>query len=120
MGDASCDVTTHSFKDSILGQSRSFYFVFMSDSFLVWIGNSAHPNFSQLSVALLHSLSNKAVASNLFGNWGDQTSTSLASKLSQRTKKQVFVSYNLGSDDLNLSSLVERRIVQEITTHPAF
>uniref|UniRef100_A0AAZ3PTJ1 Uncharacterized protein n=1 Tax=Oncorhynchus tshawytscha TaxID=74940 RepID=A0AAZ3PTJ1_ONCTS len=47
----------------------------------------------------------------------ETTQNSLAQKLTTRTKKRVFVSYNLPMTDSNLSLLVENRIKKEMEVH---
>ena len=48
----------------------------------------------------------------------DIQSTSLSEKLAKKTKKQVFLSYNINFDDPNFHQKVQDRIFEEIALSP--
>ncbi|KAA0708166.1 Proteasome assembly chaperone 4 [Triplophysa tibetana] len=58
------------------------------------------------------------LSSLVMGDTSDTTASSLAQRLSKKTKKQVFVSYNLPMADSNLTLLVENTIKKEMELHP--
>uniref|UniRef100_H9GGU0 Proteasome assembly chaperone 4 n=1 Tax=Anolis carolinensis TaxID=28377 RepID=H9GGU0_ANOCA len=58
------------------------------------------------------------VSTLLFGDASDNTSSSLAQKLASKTKKQIFVSYNIQNTDSGFILLVENRIKEEMAAFP--
>lgn len=110
---------SYSFNEKLAGVQVHYHVLRLTDSFLVWIGSSAQ--LSHLAVAVKNnSKGNTAVGTTLIGDvLESSTSESLAVKLAKRSGKQVFVSYNLPSSDPMLYSLVEKRLVDEINSHPA-
>uniref|UniRef100_A0A8C3Q522 Proteasome assembly chaperone 4 n=1 Tax=Geospiza parvula TaxID=87175 RepID=A0A8C3Q522_GEOPR len=58
------------------------------------------------------------VAASLLGDPSDTASSCLAQRLASKTKKQIFVSYNLQNTDSNFTLLIENRIKEEMTAFP--
>ncbi|XP_075439839.1 proteasome assembly chaperone 4-like [Ascaphus truei] len=58
------------------------------------------------------------LSTSIIGDPSDTTSSSFAQRLAMKTKKQVFVSYNITSKDLKLLLLIEGRVKEEMETFP--
>ncbi|XP_063779138.1 proteasome assembly chaperone 4 isoform X2 [Pseudophryne corroboree] len=54
----------------------------------------------------------------ILGDKSDTTSSSFAQRLAMKTKKQVFVSVNIPSNDSQLMLLIEKRIKEEMESFP--
>ncbi|GFY72230.1 proteasome assembly chaperone 4 [Trichonephila inaurata madagascariensis] len=107
---------THTFTDTLLDCHVIFHIIKMKDSLFLWIGDQG--NFDSLAVAMKTPYSTSPVASSIMGYSADDYSCSLASQLSERTKMQVFASYNLSRNDSNFLSIVAKRLTQEIIDNP--
>ncbi|XP_015131501.2 proteasome assembly chaperone 4 isoform X1 [Gallus gallus] len=58
------------------------------------------------------------VSTSLLGDPSDTASACLAQRLAKKTKKQVFVSYNLPNTDSSFTLLIENRIKEEMMAFP--
>ncbi|XP_051952471.1 proteasome assembly chaperone 4-like [Xyrauchen texanus] len=109
-------ITVHDFCEKILEQQVHFHVMKMSGGFFLWIGSN--PVLSNLAVSINSKYGSTPLSTLVLGDTSDTTPTSLAQRLTKKTKKQVFVSYNLPLSDSNLLLLVENRIKQEMELHP--
>ncbi|XP_014796256.1 PREDICTED: proteasome assembly chaperone 4 [Calidris pugnax] len=66
----------------------------------------------------LNSKDSIPVAASLLGDPSDTASACLAQRLASKTKKQIFVSYNLQNTDSNFTLLIENRIKEEMMAFP--
>merc|ERR1712131_39946 len=107
-GDA---ITVHNFSEKILEQTVHFHVMKLNGGFFLWVGSS--PVLSNLAVSMSSKYDSMPLSTLVLGDPSDTTPNSLAQRLAKRTKKQVFVSYNLPTTDTNLSLLVENRIKKE-------
>ncbi|XP_078544166.1 proteasome assembly chaperone 4 [Lissotriton helveticus] len=109
-------ISLHDFSEK-LGELRvHFHVMRLSGGFFLWVGSSG--SFSSLAVAMCSRYDSIPVATCILGDSSDTTSSSFAQRLAKKTKKLVFVSYNLPNTDGNLALLVENRIKQEMETFP--
>ncbi|CDQ82593.1 unnamed protein product [Oncorhynchus mykiss] len=82
--------------------------------FLLWFGSN--PVLSNLVVSMESTFDSMPLSTLVLEDPSETTQNSLAQKLTKRTKKRVFVSYNLPMTNSNLSLLVENRI-KEMEVH---
>ncbi|KAK9956992.1 hypothetical protein ABG768_014690 [Culter alburnus] len=109
-------ITVHDFSEKILEQQVHFHVMKLSGGFFLWIGSS--PVLSNLAVSISSKYDSVPLSTLVLGDTSDTTPSSLAQRLTKKTKKQVFVSYNLPMTDSNLTLLVEDRIKKEMELHP--
>ncbi|KAG7331684.1 hypothetical protein KOW79_005653 [Hemibagrus wyckioides] len=109
-------ISVHDFSEKLLEQVVHFHVMKLSGGFLLWVGTS--PVLSNLAVSMDSRFDSMPLSTLVLGDSSDTTPTSLAQRLTKKTKKQVFVSYNLPVTDSNLSMLVENRIKKEMELHP--
>ncbi|ROL45227.1 Proteasome assembly chaperone 4 [Anabarilius grahami] len=109
-------ITVHDFSEKILEQQVNFHVMKLSGGFFLWIGSS--PVLSNLAVSIGSKYDSVPLSTLVLGDTSDTTPSSLAQRLTKKTKKQVFVSYNLPMTDSNLALLVEDRIKKEMQLHP--
>ncbi|NXS31344.1 PSMG4 protein, partial [Pomatostomus ruficeps] len=105
----------------------------LRDSLFLWVG--AAPALASLAVAMCSPRDSIPVAASLLGDPSDTASSCLAQRLGRcgragvrgsrlppgtrgKTKKQIFVSYNLQNTDSNFTLLIENRIKEEMTAFP--
>ncbi|XP_051511626.1 proteasome assembly chaperone 4 isoform X2 [Myxocyprinus asiaticus] len=109
-------ITVHDFCEKILEQQVHFHVMKLSGGFFLWIGSN--PVLSNLAVSIDSKYDSVPLCTLVLGDTSDTTPNTLAQRLTKKTKKQVFVSYNLPVTDSNLLLLVENRIKQEMELHP--
>ncbi|MBN3309175.1 PSMG4 protein, partial [Amia calva] len=109
-------ISIHNFSEKILEQNVHFHVMKMKDGFFLWIGANAH--LSNLAVAMCSKYDSVPLSTLVLGDASDTTPNSLAQRLTKKTKKQVFVSYNLPTTEANLTLLVENRIKKEMELFP--
>ncbi|XP_061446912.1 proteasome assembly chaperone 4 isoform X2 [Rhineura floridana] len=109
-------ISLHNFCGRLSEQLVQFHAMRLRDSLFLWIGES--PELSNLAVAMCTPRDSIPASTLLFGNASDSTSNSLAQRLASKTKKQIFVSYNIQNTDNSFILLVENRIKEEMTAFP--
>ncbi|XP_030064423.1 proteasome assembly chaperone 4 [Microcaecilia unicolor] len=109
-------ISLHNFSEKISEQQVHFHVMGMADCLLLWIG--ATPTLSNLAVAMCNRFDQIPVSTSLLGDMSDTTSSAFAQRLAKKTKKQVFVSYNLPHADGNFILLIENRIKKEMESFP--
>jgi hypothetical protein len=103
----------HNFATEVAETLVYFQVLKMEKSLFIWIGSGTDPAFSDLGMALNSSYDRLPLTTRLMGPNTDITSLNLASRLSKKFERAVFVSYNLPSDRLILQA-VEKRLQEEI------
>ncbi|XP_026856676.1 proteasome assembly chaperone 4 [Electrophorus electricus] len=109
-------ITVYDFSEKILEQVVHFHVMKLNGGFFLWIGTSAV--LSNLAVSMCSKFDSMPLSTSVLGDSSETTPNSLAQRLTKKTKKQVFVSYNLPMTDSNLTLLVENRIKKEMELHP--
>ncbi|CAM4686547.1 unnamed protein product [Leuciscus chuanchicus] len=109
-------ITVHDFSEKILEQLVHFHVMKLSGGFFLWIGSG--PVLSNLAVSIGSKYDSTPLSTLVLGDTSDTTPSALAQRLTKKTKKQVFVSYNLPMTNSNLALLVEDRIKKEMELHP--
>ncbi|XP_026532422.1 proteasome assembly chaperone 4 [Notechis scutatus] len=109
-------ISLHNFHGRLAEQLVHFHAMRLQDSLFLWVGDG--PQLSNLAVAMCTPRDSIPASTLLFGNASDNTSNSLAQRLASKTKKQIFVSYNIQNTDSGFILLVENRIKEEMATFP--
>ncbi|XP_036377791.1 proteasome assembly chaperone 4 [Megalops cyprinoides] len=109
-------ISVHDFSEKILEQVIHFHIMKMKGGFFLWVG--ASPHLSNLAVAMSSKYDSMPLSTLVLGDPSDTAPNSLAQRLAKKTKKQVFVSYNLPGTEANLTLLVENRIKKEMELFP--
>lgn len=109
--------STHEFSRKFGDNSVHFIVLKMKDSFFLWVG-SRKADLVNLSIAMATGYERNPTSASLLGDASDLSSSSLASKLSQRTGCQVFASCNLPNADKTMMNFVHECIVEEMTLFP--
>ncbi|XP_034284968.1 proteasome assembly chaperone 4 [Pantherophis guttatus] len=109
-------ISLHNFCGRLAEQLVHFHAMRLQDSLFLWVGDA--PELSNLAVAMCTPRDSIPATTLLFGNASDNTSNSLAQRLASKTKKQIFVSYNIQNTDSGFILLVENRIKEEMATFP--
>ncbi|KAJ8276855.1 hypothetical protein GJAV_G00068660 [Gymnothorax javanicus] len=109
-------ISIHDFSEKILEQVVHFHVMKMKGGFFLWVGTS--PHLSNLAVAMSSKYDSMPLSTLVLGDPSDTTPNSLSQRLAKKTKKQVFVSYNLPTTEANLTLLVEERIKKELEMFP--
>ncbi|XP_046549521.1 proteasome assembly chaperone 4-like [Haliotis rubra] len=108
-------VTVHTFTEHVMDTTVLYQVIKMSDSFHLWVG--AKPSLENMALAMNTRFEAQPLASHLFGDSSNPTAMSLAQRLAKKTGKQVFVSCNIGYDQLAMP-VVEKRIIEEMKQRP--
>uniref|UniRef100_A0A8D0HDI7 Proteasome assembly chaperone 4 n=1 Tax=Sphenodon punctatus TaxID=8508 RepID=A0A8D0HDI7_SPHPU len=109
-------ICLHEFSGRLGEQLVHFHLMRLQGSLFLWVG--AAPLLSNLAVAMCTPRDSIPVSTSVLGDASDTTSSSLAQRLARKTKKQIFVSYNLENTESNFILLIENRIKEEMTAFP--
>jgi len=109
-----CNLKTHEFSDKLMGVNVTFFVLKLKDSFFLWIGSK--PTLTQLAVAMITPQSAIPAATNVFGDLSNSASQDLAIRLTKKTGKQVYASYNI--NETTLLPLIEKRLHEEMDSFP--
>uniref|UniRef100_A0A8C5MGN5 Proteasome assembly chaperone 4 n=1 Tax=Leptobrachium leishanense TaxID=445787 RepID=A0A8C5MGN5_9ANUR len=116
MEPVSRSITLHNFCERICEQTVHFHVMGMQDGFFLWVGLSS--SLSNLAVAMCSRFDSVPLSTLVLGDKSDTTSCSLAQRLAKKTKKQVFASVNIPSNDCHLMLQIEKRIKEEMEAFP--
>ncbi|XP_062426009.1 proteasome assembly chaperone 4 [Rhea pennata] len=109
-------IAVHDFSGQLGEQRVHFHAMRLRDSLFLWVG--AAPALASLAVAMCNPRDSVPVSASLLGDPSDPAAVSLARRLARKTKKQIFVSYNLQNTDSSFSLLIENRIKEEMMAFP--
>ncbi|KAM6135308.1 proteasome assembly chaperone 4 [Pterocles gutturalis] len=109
-------IALHDFSGRLGEQRVHFHAMRLRDSLFLWVG--AAPALVSLAVAMCSPRDSVPVAASLLGDRSDTVSACLARRLASKTRKQIFVSYNLQNTDSNFTLLIENRIKEEMMAFP--
>ncbi|XP_040287911.1 proteasome assembly chaperone 4 [Bufo bufo] len=109
-------ITIHNFSEKISDRLVHFHVMSLQDCFFLWVGYSA--TLCNLAVAMCSRFDSMPLSSQILGDQSDTTSSSFAQRLAKKTKKQVFASVNIPTNDSQLMLLVEKRIKEEMDSFP--
>ncbi|KAJ3320746.1 hypothetical protein HDV06_005039 [Boothiomyces sp. JEL0866] len=95
----------------------AFQITEMKDSYMIWIGEATQGEavtgqLDQLAVALKSPYQDTPIASTLIKPTMENLSETIAKKLSQRFRKQFFVSFNLEMKDPEISSKIQAKLFE--------
>lgn len=113
------NIGIHTFVTTVADKIVKFEVIKFKDSVFVWIGEKRNRLFNDLSLALLSQSTKGPVGTKIMGHPTDLTSSNLASKLSKKLGKPVYVSFNLVEDRLTVS-VINARIAEEVQKNPQF
>ncbi|XP_068788071.1 proteasome assembly chaperone 4 isoform X2 [Struthio camelus] len=113
---AAAGIALHDFSGQLGEQLVHFHAMRLRDSLFLWVG--AAPALASLAVAMCNPRDSVPVSASLLGDPSDPAAASLARRLARKTKKQIFVSYNLQNTDSSFSLLIENRIKEEMMAFP--
>lgn len=109
----------HQFNHSVFNSEMKFEILKMKDTTFIWIGDTASPKLSDLSLGIQNPNSPNPIATKIMGTASaDTTSLGLAERLSKKLKKPVYVSFNVSVINNNVLENIERRLVEEIEINP--
>ncbi|XP_067146896.1 proteasome assembly chaperone 4 isoform X1 [Apteryx mantelli] len=115
-GGEAAGIAVHDFSGQLGEQLVHFHAMRLRDSLFLWVG--AAPALASLAVAMCNPRDSVPVSASLLGDPSDPAAVSLARRLARKTKKQIFVSYNLQNTDSSFSLLIENRIKEEMMAFP--
>ncbi|CAL8254794.1 unnamed protein product [Merluccius merluccius] len=115
-GGAHDTISVHNFSEKVCEQLVHFHVMRLSGGFFLWVG--AAPTLANLAVSMSSKFDAMPLSMLVMGDQSETAPNSLAQRLAKKTKKQVFVSYNLPVVNSNLALQVEDRIKKEMETHP--
>lgn len=109
----------HNFNDQVGEVKLYCQIVKMENSLYLWVSDYNEQNMNDLSLAFTmdSEMKKSSVSTKIMGPIADQTSSNIASRLSKKTGKPIFVSFNVTADNLTMPNL-ERRIHEEFKLHP--
>lgn len=108
--------STYTFTETVADIPVTFYIIKMKSCLFVWIGDKGV--FENLAVAMNTTYNAMPIATSVMGHLGNDDSCSLATKLSKKTGKQVFASFNLSKTENNVLLNVSQILMEKIKNHP--
>ncbi|EOA98878.1 Proteasome assembly chaperone 4, partial [Anas platyrhynchos] len=104
----------HDFSGRLGEQRVHFHAMRLRDSLFLWVDVS----FPEAGVSVLLCVSVCASSPYFLCSLSKLYLNTLFCVLARKTKKQIFVSYNLQNTDSNFTLLIENRIKEEMTAFP--
>lgn len=86
-------------------------------SLFLWIGVASQPILDDLALSMSTPYGQDPLQTKLMGDVLNMTSMNLASRLSKKLNKPVYISFNLDCDKMSLSA-IETKIVEEMKKVP--
>lgn len=114
-----CSFQFHDFHDQVGEVRLVCQMTKMDKSLYLWVGDYNEKNMKDLSLAFAmeHEPKKPVVSTKILGPVADETSANIASRLSKKIGKPIYVSFNVNADNLTLPN-IERRIFEEFKKHP--
>lgn len=109
--------TTHTFRESILDKKIIFQVVKLQDIVFIYIDDSDQVQLSHLEMAMNSRFADHPLSTTLLGATAENPGSQLASRIAKKSKMTVYLSFNV-DDTKFLSSLVEKRLIQEMNQYP--
>jgi hypothetical protein len=109
-------IQIESFTEKFMDDNIYFQLYIMNNSFYLWIGLNP-PQLKNLSVAVKLPQENAPSVSSLFGEKLSPAGSVIAQRLSKKTGKMFFVSYNMPKDVQIMQEFVERKITDRLKPH---
>ncbi|KAF7267273.1 proteasome assembly chaperone 4 [Rhynchophorus ferrugineus] len=107
----------HAFFDVISEKKIIFQVIKMQSSVMIFVNNQDVMNCDNIVMAMKTRFSDTPCSTTLMGNLTELVGNNIASRLSKKLEKPVYLSFNL-DDDKVLVPLVEERLFQEIQQSP--
>lgn len=112
-----CSFKFHEFHAKISDITINCHIIKMEDCLYLWVGDGTSNKMEDLSFALISSHGSDAIATKIMGGVSDTTSMSIARRLTMKLGKPVYVSFNVTTNNMLLSS-IEKRIQEEFKKSP--
>lgn len=104
----------YQFTETIIDQKVLFQIIKLKDSLVIYINDISVPYCNNLTMATTTRISNSPSATLLLGAVVNQGAVGMASRLTKRLNKTVFVSLNI-EDTRFTTPLVEKKLGEEIS-----
>lgn len=101
-------------------KSVCFQVLKMNNQLVIWVGLESEPVFKELALAMTTTYQKSPTSTKLMGDVSSVTSCTLASRISQRCNKPVFVSFNIPDSNEDLFMKIEERLAEEMAVAPEF
>ena len=111
-------INIHQFSGKVLDKNVCFQALKLTDQLLLWIGMESDPSFKDFALAMSTPYDKSPTTVKILGDPSSFTSSTLASRLSKRCKKPVFVSFNISESNQELFAKIEERLVEEMMISP--
>ena len=110
-----CESTIHShgFQFKVCDKSVIVKALKLEKSLFLWIGSTSQPVLDDLALSMSTPYGHDPLQTNLMGDVLNMTSANLASRLSKKLNKPVYVGFNLDCDKMSLPA-IEIKIVVNI------
>lgn len=108
----------HQFTGKCFDKNVCFQALKLKDQVIIWIGTESDPTFKDLSLAMSTEYEKSPTSIKILGDSSSLTSSTLASHLSKRCKKPVFISFNMPDSNQEMITKVEERLIEEIMIKP--
>ncbi len=108
----------HQFSGKILDKTVCFQSLKLQDQLLLWIGLEKEPCFKELSMAMCTPYEKSPTPIRLLGDPSSSTSSNMASRLSKRCQKPVFVSFNVPESSQEIFTKIEEYLMEEMKLNP--
>lgn len=112
-------IKVHTFFDIIAEKKILYQIVKMQSSILIFVNNQDAITFDNIVLAMTTRFSETPCSTTLLGNLTESVGSNIASRLSKKLEKPVYLSFNLNDDNV-LVPLVEKRLLQEIQKSPEY
>ena len=107
----------HLFSAEISDEQILYQVLKMEDSLMIIINHKYSRCFNDLSMAINSPYDSIPAGTRIIGDFRDETSKAMATRLSDKLGKAVYVSYNVDCDK-PIVPLIERQLFQEIKDRP--
>lgn len=111
-------IRIHQFYGRIQDKNVHFQAIRLRDQLVLWIGLEGEPTFNDLSLAMKTNYEKFPTSVKILGDTSTLTSSNLASRLSKRCQKPVFVSFNIPESSQEMFMKIEEKLIEEITVTP--
>ncbi len=108
----------HQFTGKVMDKNICYQSLKLKDQIVLWIGMENDPSFKDLSLAMNTAYEKSPTSVKILGDSSSLTSSTLATHLSKRCKKPVFVSFNISENNQEIFAKIEERLLEEITMAP--
>ncbi|XP_076757254.1 proteasome assembly chaperone 4 [Xylocopa sonorina] len=117
LSEPECSFKFHDFTVKVGDLSVACHIIKMENCVYVWVGDLNQNAMNDLSFAIGSPYEKEPLATKIMGPIANESSTSLAKRLSKKLSMAVYVSFNVQIDNLSLP-ILERKLRDEFNSHP--